>query len=74
MTDSEKLQPLKSQIRDLEQKKTTLSDSTEIIAINKKINALKKKYGRLRNEVKSKRTFQKSVEREYQSLIQRDND
>lgn len=40
MSDSEKLQDLKSQIKDLEQKKTTLTDADEIKAVNKQINTL----------------------------------
>ena len=40
MTDQEKLQSLKSQIKALEQKKTTLTDAAEIKAVNKQINAL----------------------------------
>ena len=41
MTDSEKLQDLKAQIKDLEQKKATLTDAAEIDAINQQIDALK---------------------------------
>ena len=40
MEDSEKLQDLKTKIKVLEQKKTTLTDVAEIKAINKQINAI----------------------------------
>ena len=40
MEDSEKLQSLKSQIKELEQKKPTLTDAAEINAINQQIDAL----------------------------------
>ena len=65
MTDSEKLQSLKSQIKTLEQKKTTLTDAAEIKAVNKQINALQEEFGRLRKEMKNERAFLKDIEREY---------
>ena len=65
MTDSEKLQSLKSQIISLEQKKTTLTDAAEIKAINKQINALQEEYGRLRKEIQYQRSYEQSVEREF---------
>lgn len=65
MTDSEKLQSLKSQIISLEQKKTTLTDAAEIKAINKQINALQVEFGRLRKEIQYLRAYEKSVEREF---------
>ena len=65
MTDSEKLQSLKSQIKVLEQKKTTLTDADEIKAVNKQINALQEEFGRLRDEIKCQKSYEKSVEREF---------
>jgi chromosome segregation ATPase len=65
MTDSEKLQDLKSQIKELEQKKTTLTDADEIKAINRQINALQEEFGRLRKEIQYRRSFDRSVEREF---------
>ena len=65
MTDTEKLQSLKSQIKALEQKKPTLTDADEIKAINKQINALQEEFGRLREEIKCQRSYEKSVEREF---------
>ena len=65
MTDSEKLQALKSQIKALEQKKTTLTDAAEIKAVNKQINALQEEFGRLRKEIQCQRSYERSVEREF---------
>ena len=65
MTDTEKLQFLKSQIKSLQQKKTTLTDAAEIKAINKQINALQEEFGRLREEIKCQKQYEKSVEREF---------
>ena len=65
MTDSEKLQSLKSQIKVLEQKKTTLTDADEIKAVNKQINALQEEFGRLRKEIQYRRSYEKSVKREF---------
>ena len=65
MTDSEKLQDLKSQIKALDQKKTTLTDAVEIKAINKKINALQEEFGRLRKEIQYRKSYEKSVEMEF---------
>lgn len=65
MTDSEKLQSLKSQIKELEQKKPTLTDAAEIKAVNKQINALQVEFGRLRQELKDRRDYERSVEREF---------
>ena len=65
MEDSEKLQDLKTQIKELEQKKTTLTDADKIKAINRQINALQEEYGRLRKEIQYRRSYEKSVEREF---------
>ena len=65
MPDSEKLQSLKSQIKELEQKKTTLTDAAEIQAVNKQINALQEEFGRLRKEIQYRRSYEQSVEREF---------
>ena len=65
MEDSEKLQSLKSQIKELEQKKPTLTDAAEVKAINKEISELQMKYGRLRQELKDRRDYERSVEREF---------
>ena len=65
MEDSEKLQDLKTQIKELEQKKTALTDAAEIKAINKQINALQEEYGRLRKEIQYRRSYEQSVEREF---------
>lgn len=65
MTDTEKLQSLKTQIKALEQKKTTITDSDEIKAVNKQINALQEEYGRLRKEIQYRRSYERSVEREF---------
>ena len=61
----EKLQSLKTQIKALEQKKTTITDSDEIIAVNKQINALQEEFGRLRKEIPCRKSYEKSVEREF---------
>lgn len=65
MPDSEKLQSVKSQIKTLEQKKITLTDADEIKAVNKQINALQEEFGRLRDEIKCQKSYEKSVEREF---------
>ena len=65
MEDSEKLQDLKTKIKVLEQKKTTLIDAGEIKAVNKQINALQEEFGRLRKEIQSRRSFENSTEREF---------
>ena len=65
MTDSEKLQSLKSQIKSLEQKKPTLTDAAEIRAINKEINALQEEFGRMRKVIQHRRSYEQSIEREF---------
>ena len=65
MEDAEKLQDLKTKIKALEQKKTTLTDADEITAINKQINVLQEEFGRLRKEIQYRRSYEKSVEREF---------
>ena len=65
MEDSEKLQDLKTQIKELEQKKTALTDAAEIKAINKQINTLQEEFGRLRKEIQYRRSYEQSVEREF---------
>ena len=72
MTDSEKLQDLKSQIKALEQKKTTLTDAAEIKAVNKQINALQEEFGWLRKEIQYRRSYEKSVEREFVHCVKGD--
>lgn len=65
MDDSEKLQELKSHIKELEQKKTTLTDAEEIKLVNKQINALQEKFGQLRKEIQCRGSYDKSIEREF---------
>ena len=65
MEDPEKLKSLKSQIKELEQKKTSLTDAEEIKAVNKQINALQEEFGQLRKEIQYRRSYEKSVEREF---------
>lgn len=65
MTDQEKLQSLKLQIKALKQKKTTLTDAAKIKAVNNQINALQEEFGRLRKEIQYRRSYEKSVEREF---------
>ena len=59
------LDDLKSPIKELEQKKTTLTDAAEIKAINKQINALQVEFGRLRKEIQYRRAYENSIEREF---------
>ena len=72
MEDSEKLKSLKSQIKALEQKKITLTDAAEIKAVNKQINALQEELGRLREEIKCQKSYERSVEREFIHCVVRD--
>ncbi|MBR4147859.1 MAG: hypothetical protein IKU00_08235 [Bacteroidales bacterium] len=65
MEDLEKLQFLKFQIKDLEQKRTSLTDADQIKAINKQINAFQEELGKLREILKHERAFLKDVEREF---------
>ena len=59
------LKHLKLQIKTLEQKKAALTDAAEIKTINKQINALQEEFGRLRKEIQCRRSYEKSVEREF---------
>ena len=65
MNETNDLQSLKFQIKALQQKKSTLTDADEIKAVNKQINALQEEFGRLRKEIQYRRSFEKSVEREF---------
>lgn len=65
MEDSEKLQELKSQIKELEKKKITLTDVEEIKVVNKQINVLQEKFGQLRKEIQCRGSYDKSIEREF---------
>ena len=65
MEGFEKLKDLKLQIIELEQRKSTLTDAAEIKAVNKQINALQEEYGRLRKLIQDRRSYEKSVEREF---------
>jgi len=49
----------------LKQKILTLTDAAEIKAVNKQINALQEEFGRLRKEIQYRRSFERSVEREF---------
>lgn len=65
MEDPEKLKALKTQIKELEQKKAILTDAAEIKAVNKQINALQEEFGRLREKIKNERAYLKDIEREF---------
>lgn len=49
----------------LGEKKTTLTDSNEIKAVNKQINTPQEEFGRLRKEIQYRRSYERSVEREF---------
>ena len=65
MKDSNEMKTLLLQIKQLQQKKTTLTDAAEIKAVNKQINALQEELGRLSEEIKRQRSYERSVEREF---------
>jgi len=69
MTDQEKLQSLKLQIKALKQKKTTLTDAAKIKAVNNQINALQEEFGQLRKEIQYRRSYERSVEREFVHFV-----
>lgn len=72
MNDTEKLQSLESQIKALEQKKTTPTDAAGIKAVNKQINAFQEEFGRLRKEIQYRRSYKQSVEREFVHCVMGD--
>ena len=74
MKDSSKTKRLLLQIKQLEQKKAALSDTEEIKAINKEINALQMEYGQLKKDLRDEKNFQESVEREFTGLALPDNE
>ena len=72
MTDSEKLQSLKLQIKTLDQKKVSLNDAAEIKVINKQINALQMEYGRSKGQRRNEKAFLESIEREFNGINSND--
>jgi len=49
----------------LEHKKPTLTDAADLKTINMQINALQDEFGRLKRELKDRRDYEQSVEREF---------
>ena len=74
MTDPEKLQDLKSQIKNLEQKKPTLTNPIEIKAINKQINALKEEIGKLKSDIRLYASLNRDSIRDYHEMVLGDLD
>ena len=74
MKDSSEMKGLLLQIKQLEQKKATLSDAEDKKAINKEINALQMEYGQLKKDLRDEKNFQESVEREFTGLALPDNE
>ena len=74
MKDSNEMKEILLQIKQLEQKKSILSDTAEIKAVNKQINALQEKYGQLRGQRKNEKAFVESVFREFNSIECTDDD
>lgn len=74
MKDSNEMKEVLLQIKQLEQKKSILSDAAEIKAVNKQINALQEKYGQLREQRKNEKAFVESVFREFNSIECTDDD
>jgi len=68
-----KQKELKFQIKELEQMKTTLTNVDEIKIINKQINAMQEKLGRLKDEIKDQKYFAISVEKEFDFLLSGDD-
>lgn len=63
--DKHKLDEIKQTIKALQEKKATITDTEKLKAINKQINALQDEFGRLKRELKDRRDYEQSVEREF---------
>ena len=74
MDDLEILKSLKSQIKALEQKKTTLTNATEIKSINKQINALQEEIGKLKSDIRLYASLNRDSIRDYHELVLGDLD
>ncbi len=61
----QKLAETKQAIKALQEKKSTVTDTEELKAVNKQINALQDEFGRLKRELKDRRDYEQSVEREF---------
>lgn len=68
MKDSIEMKVLLLQIKQLEQKKASLTEAAETKAINKEINALQMEYGNLKKALRDEKNYQESVEREFSGL------
>ena len=74
MDDLEILKSLKSQIKALEQKKTTLTNATEIKSINKQINALQEEIGKLKSDIRLYASLNRDSIRDYHEMVLGDLD
>ena len=62
MTELEKLKEIELQIKELEQKKATLTDTTEIKAVNKQIKTLQIDFERLSEKRKNEKALLDAIE------------
>ena len=69
MNKSASPQPLKSQIKALEQRKSTLTDAAELKAINKQINALQEEIGKLKSDIRRYAGLNKDATRDYHEMV-----
>ena len=63
--DKHKLDEIKQTIKALQEKKSTITDTEKLKAINKQINNLQEKFGQLRKEIQCRGSYDKSIEREF---------
>ncbi len=70
----QKLAETKQAVKDLQEKKTTITDAAEMKAINKQINALQEEIGKLKRDISNYASLNRDAARDYHEMVLGDLD
>lgn len=65
----QKLAETKQAIKDLQEKKITITDAVELKTINKQINALQEEIGRLKSDIRRYASLNRDSIRDYHEMV-----
>ena len=65
----QKLAETKQAIKDLQEKKATITDAAELKAVNKQINALQEEIGKLKRDISNYASLNRDSIRDYHEMV-----
>ena len=70
----QKLAETKQAVKDLQEKKATITDASELKAVNKQINAMQEEIGKLKKDISNYASLNRDAARDYHEMVLGDLD